>query len=222
MPTLTTITRWIDAHALSLPLYLALATGLLRAAYALASRILAPYPRARAAVEAAAALAPDVLRFMQQVFLLLTGRPMPSTQPVSVVPAQPASAAPVAVRREWYAAVVPPPPAPMRAVTVRGRPPPAPDGQRGSASVRALLALAATLTVALPLGAALTGCPNWQRPVCPAPGVYACVADQPAVCSPSGEQTPIGDEPCSAQGRVCVLRADGVAYCARSTDGGAR
>jgi len=219
MPTLTAITRWIDAHALSLPLYLALATGLLRAAYALASRILAPYPRARAAVEACAALAPDVLRFMQQVFLLLTGRPMPSTQPVSVVPAPPADDTPADGDR--HASIVPPPPSPLRAVTIRHRPPPAPDGQRGSASVRALIVFVVALTVVLPLGAALTGCPNWQRPVCPAPGVYACVADQPAVCSPSGEQTPIGDEPCSAQGRVCVLRADGVAYCARSTDGGA-
>lgn len=75
------------------------------------------------------------------------------------------------------------------------------------------------------LAAALAcGCPNWNRPVCGAPGAYSCVDDWPRYCAAAtGELTPIGDEACAASGRVCALRADGVAYCARAAaDGGAR
>jgi hypothetical protein len=72
------------------------------------------------------------------------------------------------------------------------------------------------------LGAVLTGCPNWNRPACPRAGVYSCVSDQPHVCSPTGELTPIGDEACGLQGRVCSVDDAGVAYCARAADGGAR
>lgn len=74
----------------------------------------------------------------------------------------------------------------------------------------------------LVLAALLAACPNWNRPECTTPGSYACAGDQPQYCSQSGELTPIGDEPCAAQGRVCALRADGVARCAAITDGGAR
>ena len=42
------MTRWLSTHALDVALYLSIATALLRAL----SRALAPYPRARAAVEA--------------------------------------------------------------------------------------------------------------------------------------------------------------------------
>lgn len=88
--------------------------------------------------------------------------------------------------------------------------------------VRAFLALIVALSVVVPVGAALTGCPDWQRPECPTPGVYSCVNDWPQFCAPTKERTPIGDEVCAASGRVCALRADGVAYCARAaTDGGA-
>jgi len=89
--------------------------------------------------------------------------------------------------------------------------------QRGSISLRALLAL---LLIAAALGASLIGCPNWNRPSCPTPGRWSCVADQPHYCSPTRELTPIGDEPCGASGRVCEVRADGVGRCAPRTDAG--
>lgn len=138
MPSLTTAVHWLDTHALSIAVALATATGILRALYALASRVLAPYPRARAFVEAVAAMAPDFLRFAQQVFRLLTGRDLPSTQPASIAPALPADA--VVLRSPTTAATLagevalqqpanpretlPPPapiaPAPLRAVTLTG------------------------------------------------------------------------------------------------------
>jgi len=87
------------------------------------------------------------------------------------------------------------------------------DGaQPGHASLSALL-------VILALGALGLACPAWVRPACTAPGTYSCANDQPQYCSTSGALTPIGDEPCSAQGRVCALNASGVARCAV---GGAR
>ena len=65
---------WLIAH----PEVLAGVVVLLRVLYALASRLAAPYPRARAAVEAIAALGPDVLRAAQQLGSALLGRPLPS------------------------------------------------------------------------------------------------------------------------------------------------
>ena len=138
MPSLTTAVHWLDTHALSIAVALATATGILRALYALASRVLAPYPRARAFVEAVAAMAPDFLRFAQQVFRLLTGRDLPSTQPASIAPALPADAVvlrspttaatlagevalqPPAAPRETMAPPPPAAPAPLRAVTLTG------------------------------------------------------------------------------------------------------
>lgn len=90
------------------------------------------------------------------------------------------------------------------------------EGERGSVDVRALVALA--LLMAL-----MAACPNWNRAACPVPGAYSCVRDQPHYCArATHELTPIGDEPCSAQGRVCALSDAGVARCALATDGGAR
>lgn len=78
------------------------------------------------------------------------------------------------------------------------------------------------LSLILCLACALAGCPNYVRPECPTPGAYSCEGDQPQYCSPTRERTPIGDEPCSAQGRVCALNDAGVARCAAPADGGAR
>ena len=89
------------------------------------------------------------------------------------------------------------------------------EGERGSVDVRALVALA--LLMAL-----MAACPNWQRPACTTPGAYSCAGDQPMWCSTTRELTPIGDEPCAAQHRVCGLRADGRAGCLLAVDGGAR
>jgi hypothetical protein len=60
------------------PVALALFAALLKVVYAIVSRIVSPYPRARAAVEAVAALMPDVLRSLAQAFTVLTGRPAPT------------------------------------------------------------------------------------------------------------------------------------------------
>ena len=97
-------------------------------------------------------------------------------------------------------------------------PPQRDDGQRGSVDVRGLVTCIVGLILA---GALLSGCPNWNRPACTTPGAYSCVSDQPRWCSTTGELTPIGDEPCAAQGRVCALTDAGVARCARLSDGGA-
>lgn len=97
MPSLSTIVHWLNTHALSIAIYLSLAAGLLRALYAMLARILAPYPRARAFVEAVAAMAPDVLRFIGQVYALLTGRALPSTGTLPPAEALPASPPPVAL-----------------------------------------------------------------------------------------------------------------------------
>lgn len=55
-----------------------LALALLRVLYAILSRLVAPYPRLRALVEATAALGPDVLRAGQQLLAAYAGRPVPS------------------------------------------------------------------------------------------------------------------------------------------------
>jgi hypothetical protein len=68
------ILAWAVAH----PEHLAAGVVALRALYALASRIAAPYPRARAVVEGIAALGPDVLRAAQQIGSAVLGRPLPS------------------------------------------------------------------------------------------------------------------------------------------------
>lgn len=67
---------WLIAH----PETLAAAVLLLRVVYALASRLVTPYPRARAVVEALAALGPDVLRAAQQFGSAVLGRPLPSLE----------------------------------------------------------------------------------------------------------------------------------------------
>jgi hypothetical protein len=66
------------ALILANPLTLALLVVALRIVYAVVSRLVAPYPRARAAVEAVAALGPDVLRSVQQGASAVTGRPVAS------------------------------------------------------------------------------------------------------------------------------------------------
>lgn len=52
--------------------------ALLRAVYAVLAKVLAPYPRARAVLEAVAALGPDFWRFVVMVARAVTGLPIPS------------------------------------------------------------------------------------------------------------------------------------------------
>lgn len=108
-----------------------------------------------------------------------------------------------AVLPDVLRALVPPRPQPSRETAPSGR-----SGEAGRATVATLVLLA--LVGALGLGA----CPRWDRPRCETPGIYSCVDDQPHYCAPSRELTPIGDEPCARQGRVCALASDGVASCA--------
>ena len=69
------MSHWISTHALDIALYLSIATALLRAL----SRVLAPYPRARAVVEAVAALSPDVVRAVAQLASLRSPPPPPES-----------------------------------------------------------------------------------------------------------------------------------------------
>jgi hypothetical protein len=68
----------------------------------------------------------------------------------------------------------------------------------------------------LALALCATACPNWNRPVCPTPGTYDCRNDQPFFCGTAREWTPVGDEPCAVQGRVCGFTVDHTATCLRS------
>lgn len=105
------------------------------------------------------------------------------------------------------------------AITPSKVPPPIPP-QGGYARLGAVALILATALCIAGLGAVLSGCPNWNRPECPTPGVYSCAGDQPHYCAPTKELTPIGDEPCGLQGRVCALNDAGVARCAPAPDSG--
>lgn len=139
----------------------------------------------------------------------VVGRPMPRTRLVLVLDilADLAVNVPGALNRLLRSTgrdplFLPAPPAP--------RPPAAPSGRSGEAG-RATVATLVLLALVGALG--LAACPRWDRPRCETPGVYSCADDQPHYCAPSRELTPIGDEPCARQGRVCALAADGVASC---------
>jgi len=69
------MTHWISTHALDIAVCLSIATALLRAL----SRVLAPYPRARAVVEAVAALSPDVVRAVTQLASMRSPPPPPES-----------------------------------------------------------------------------------------------------------------------------------------------
>jgi hypothetical protein len=80
------MTHWLSTHALDVALYLSIATALLRAL----SRALAPYPRARAAVEVIAALSPDVVRAVTELAALRPRAPAPpSVGPLAPPPESP-------------------------------------------------------------------------------------------------------------------------------------
>lgn len=80
------MTHWLSTHAIDVALYLSIATALLRAL----SRALAPYPRARAAVEVIAALSPDVVRAVTELAALRPRAPAPpSVGPLAPPPESP-------------------------------------------------------------------------------------------------------------------------------------
>lgn len=99
-------------------------------------------------------------------------------------------------------------------------PPQRDDGQRGSASVRALLGAVVALSVVLPLGVALYGCPR-NPPVSGCqPEAQTCINDRPHVCSASQRWHVAGDRSCASIGGVCTVLG-GRAYCAPVADAGA-
>jgi hypothetical protein len=80
------MTHWLSTHALDVAVYLSIATALLRAL----SRVLAPYPRARAVVEVVAALSPDVVRAVTELASLRPRAPAPpSVGPLAPPPESP-------------------------------------------------------------------------------------------------------------------------------------
>ena len=97
------------------------------------------------------------------------------------------------------------------------------DPQSGRAALSALLALVVGLTVVLPLGVALMGCPKLPPVSGCTPMSQRCSpAGAPEVCSSSQRWEPAGDLSCTAAGGVCVVGDGGVAHCAPAQDGGAR
>lgn len=122
--------------------------------------------------------------------------------------------------------------APARAVQIADAvqratqaPPPPSDPQRGAVRVGALLVICGAVVVASMVGAVLTGCPRLPPVSGCTPRAYRCTdSGRPEVCSSSQRWEPIGDEPCSAAGNVCMV--DRTAHCAPMTvtgsaDGGA-
>lgn len=208
--TLSQIASWAIAH----PEALAALVVAARVLYALASRLAAPYPRARAVVEGLAALGPDVLRAVQQLGSALLGRPLPSLD----VRAPDDDRAQLRARIAELEALLPAPPSPSKV-------PAGPvdhSGERGSAEVRGVALLLAVALCIAGLGAVLSGCPRLPPVSGCTPRDYRCTeSGRPEVCSSTQRWEPIGDESCAAGGSVCVV--DRTAHCAPHTitaDGG--
>lgn len=109
------------------------------------------------------------------------------------------------------------PPSPSKVVAVDHR------GERGAVRVGTLVALSGALLLAVTVGAVLAGCPRLPPVSGCTPRAYRCAdTGRPEVCSSTQRWEPIGDEPCSASGAVCVV--DRTAHCALPalTDGGTR
>lgn len=141
MIQLRSLLAWAESHPEAAALVAAAVVSVLRAAYALLARLVAPYPRLRAAVEAVAAIGPDPLRAILQALRAVTGRALPWT---------------VADARDAEIAA-------LRAEVARLQGPQPRAAERGSARVGVL---AMVLAVAV-LPVALVGCP--PRPT-PEPG----------------------------------------------------
>ena len=218
---------YLSSHPAVAAAVLSLAVVLMRVAYALVSRLVAPYPRARAVVEAVAALAPDVLRAGLYVLRAATGLALPS-------PDIDARDAEIARLRAAFSVSQ----ADVMALRATRISPPAPiDPQRGHIRPAMLGVLMLVAVVGFSLrcrpatdaGYALAGLPAASQ--CSA-RAYRCSAGVPEVCArgsgtagalrwwPTVPPGPDGRRaPCA-----CVVDADGgVAHCGAvtATDGGA-
>lgn len=157
-------------------------------------------PRVANSLRFARAVGPDVLKALRAAWAVLRGTP-------------------------WGARVAPAVDAVDAALPRETQAPPPSDPQAGAVRVGALLAICGAVVVASVVGAVLTGCPRLPPVSGCTPRAYRCTdSGRPEVCSSSQRWEPIGDEPCSAAGNVCVV--DRTAHCAPMTvtgsaDGGA-
>lgn len=220
------------------PIVLACVIGIVRVIYATISRIVQPYPRARATVEAAAALSPDVLRFGLQMWAAWTGRPAPKLDALPAAPldavrlagryataadlqdaldAAEQESARIATERDALARRVAEltagrTPDTLRPTVVPGEGP-AEHDDRPAPPVTSRHRIVGTTLATLCL--ALAGCPKLPPVSGCAPLSQRCDGDRPQVCSSSQRWHFVGDEPCGATaGQSCAVR-NGVAGCAR-------
>ena len=208
-----------------LPLVLALVAALARVVYAVVSRVVQPYPRARAALEAAVALLPDVLRSGLQLVAVVTGRPAPK---LDALPADPrveeravrlagsdltllrATVLDLQAERDALARRVAELTASEEPGRLRPTVVPGEEAPAGAVVTSRHRVIAGTLTLL-----ALTGCPKLPPVSGCTPLSQRCERDRPQVCSPSRRWHTVGDEACGATpGQSCQVRA-GVAGCAR-------
>lgn len=196
----------------------ALVVMLLRAVYAFISRVVAPYPRLRAAVEAAAALGPDVARFGLQFARAVTGKPLPSVL-LDTRDAELARLRETVARQAALLAQLAPDNAAGR--STQAPPPPIPPVALG-----VLLALFA-------------GCPKVTREPSPEPPREGCTQratlchqGHPWVCGPGGRWSQ-ADRRCDRMGVACCLASSPygtgprhacvpATACIESADGGVR
>lgn len=168
----------------------ALVVAVVRGIYAVISRIVAPYPRLRAIVEAVAALGPDVLRAALQFARAITGKPLPSL-------ALDSRDAELARLRETVA---------RQAARLRELE--SPDNATGRATVAPPTIPPVALGVLFVL---LAGCPKVTREPSPEPprdgcaqGATLCHAGHPWVCGPDGRWSQ-ADRRCDRLNAVCCL-----------------
>lgn len=92
---------------------------------------------------------------------------------------------------------------------------PTPPAKSGHITAQTLLFFTVGGALCFAAAAVLQACPRYPREACGTPRAFACTAaGEPQVCSPSGQWTVIGDQPCSAQGAQCLIDDAGTAVCA--------
>ncbi len=216
--------EWLRAHALaawpalSLVLILILRTRTPEAWVALGER----HPRVQGLIRALRAAGLDPAKLVAGLAQALTGRaPVDSRELVIASQAEELARlreALAALQRrvsESHAVTAPGVAHPAQMFAPRFEEPS--DGQRGSVSLRALLAVVVGLSVVLPVGVALSGCPRLPEVSGCQPEAQTCIGDRPHVCSASQRWHRAGDLSCGAVGGVCTVLG-GRAYCAPSAD----
>jgi hypothetical protein len=92
-------------------------------------------------------------------------------------------------------------------------PPPA-DGERGSIDVRSMLVVVVGLSVVLPLGVAITGCPASRQLTRPALGAVDGCEPRATRCAPDGRpQVCSGSRRWTDADSVCALGTNVAAVC---------